>query len=222
VTSRASFSERPLLRALLICNGEQPSRPLARRLARQSHIIVAADGGANGARQLGITPDLIIGDLDSITAATLKFFSSTSVIRVAGQDNTDMEKALDYILSESPAQEVLIIGATGRRLDHTVGNMVVLCHYLRRLRIVACGDGWHAFPVASGERIQASIGTTVSLIPLSDCRGVTLKGLKYPLRNAPLRAGQIAVSNVVERSPFTVSLRRGKMLAVVLEDFFPL
>ncbi len=170
---------------------------------------------------LGITPGLIIGDLDSITPATRRFFSSTPVIRVARQDNTDMEKALDYILSRSLAHEVIIIGAAGRRLDHTLGNLVALSHYARHLRVIACGDGWHAFPVKSGELIHASTGTTVSLIPISDCRGVTLRGLKYPLRNAPLRAGQIAVSNAVKDSPFAVILRKGKMIAVVLEEFTP-
>ncbi len=213
--------EHPPLRALLICNGKQPSRLFARRLARRSHFIVAADGGANGARKLGITPDLIIGDLDSVTRATRKFFSSTFVIRVVRQDNTDMEKALDYIVAGSLAHEVMIIGATGRRIDHTLGNLAVLTNYMGRLRTIACGDGWHAFPVRSGEQVHASVGTTVSLIPFGDCRGVTLKGLKYPLRNATVRAAHIAVSNVVKHSPFTISLRQGKMLAIVLEELFP-
>lgn len=221
MTNPAPISRRRSQRALLICNGEQPSRSLARRLARLSHFIVAADGGANGARNLGITPDLIIGDLDSITPAMRRFFSSTTVIHVARQDNTDMEKALDYILSVSSIREVLILGATGNRLDHTLGNLVVLSHYIPRLHVIACGDGWHAFPVRSGKEVRASVGTTVSLIPLSECRGVTLRGLKYPLHNAPLRAGQIAVSNLVQRPPFSVTLRRGKILAVVLEEYIP-
>ncbi len=221
MTRKTSSRKQLPLRALLICNGEQPSHSLARRLARRSQLVVAADGGANGAREHGITPDLIIGDLDSITPSTRKFFSATAVIRVPQQDTTDMEKALDYILSESLAHEVMIIGATGRRLDHTLGNLVALSHYVRRLRVVACGDGWHAFPVRSSESIEATIGTTVSLIPFSDCRNVTLRGLKYPLQNAPLRAGHIAVSNVVKQSPFSITHRQGKMIAVVLEEFVP-
>lgn len=221
MTRQTSLSNQRVLRALVICNGEQPSSSLARRLARRSQLIVAADGGANGARRLGVTPDLIIGDLDSITPATRKFFSSVALIRVPRQDNTDMEKALDYLLAGSLVREVMLIGATGDRLDHTLGNLVALSHYVRRLRIVVCGDGWHAFPVRTIERVEASIGSTVSLIPFSDCSGVTLRGLKYPLRNARLRAGQIAVSNVVQRSPFSIALRRGKMIAVVLEEFIP-
>jgi thiamine pyrophosphokinase len=221
VTRQTSTSNQKPVRALLICNGEQPSRPLARRLARLADYIVAADGGANRARKLGITPDLIIGDLDSISPATRKFFSLTPVLRVARQDNTDMEKALDHLLFSSLAWEVLIIGATGYRVDHTLGNLAVLSNYSRHIRVVACGDGWHAFPVGQTERVYASVGTTVSLIPFSACHGVTLRGLKYPLRNASLRAGQVAVSNKVQRSPFTISVRRGTMLAVVLEEFVP-
>jgi thiamine pyrophosphokinase len=220
VTTQTADPGRPL-RALLICNGEHPSPSLTRRLARQAHFIVAADGGSNGARKSGITPDLIIGDLDSITPSTRRFYSSVPVIRVTRQDNTDMEKALDYILSNSLAREVMIIGATGQRIDHTLGNLAVLSNYAHRLRVIACGDGWHAIPVRKAEHLHASAGTTVSLIPFGDCSGVTLKGLKYPLRNARLLAGQIAVSNVVKRSPFTISLRSGKILAVVLEEFIP-
>lgn len=212
---------RATVRALLICNGEQPSRRLAARLARQVSAVVAADGGANGARTLGITPDLIIGDLDSITPATRKFFSATPVIRVPRQDNTDLEKALDHIVSSRMADEVLVIGATGRRIDLTLGNLAVLSRYQKGLRIIVCGDGWHAFSVRSGEPIAATRGTTVSLIPFSDCLGVTLRGLKYPLREARLRGGEIAVSNVVRRSPFTISLRRGNLLAIVLEELHP-
>lgn len=221
MTRQTASSPQPLSRALLVCNGEQPSRSLARRLARQAQLIVAADGGANSARKLGITPDLIIGDLDSVTPVTLKFFSAAAVIHVARQDNTDMEKALDYILAQSLTQEVMIIGATGRRIDHTLGNLAVLSNYARRLRLVACGDGWHAFPIRSSEQIYAPRGTTVSLIPFGNCRGVTLKGLQYPLHDAPMLAAHIAVSNVVKQSPFTISLRRGKLLAVVLAEFIP-
>ena len=83
--------------ALLICNGTPPTRTLARRLAARAELIVAADGGANIALRLGLRPDVIIGDLDSIKPASRKACASSLIIQVKRQDNTDLEKALDYL-----------------------------------------------------------------------------------------------------------------------------
>ena len=65
--------------------------------------------------------------------------------------------------------------------------------------------------------MKTRVGTTVSLIPYGDCSGITLKGLRYPLKNATMRVGEIGASNVVRRSPFTVVVKRGKMLLILLD-----
>ena len=201
--------------ALIICNGEPPSRALARKLVSRSDLIVAADGGANAARRIGIRPDIIIGDLDSITAATKRFFSSSSIIKIKRQDNTDLEKALDYLLSQNIG-DVTIIGATGRRVDFTLGNLSVIWNYVPTMRLMFVGDGWRATPVESGKKIEAKLGTTISLVPFGTCSGVTLRGLRYTLTNATMNVGEIGVSNVVKRSPFSVTVRKGKMLLFIM------
>jgi len=204
-------------RTLLLCNGEPPSRPLLRRLAASADMIVAADGGANAALRSGIRPDVIIGDLDSILHRTRKRLGDSRVIRLRRQDNTDLEKALDFISASSPGH-VAIAGATGGRIDFTLGNLSVFWNYTRRLSMTFVGDGWHAFPVGRRRSVEAPRGTTVSLIPFGNCAGITLRGLRYTLTDAPMRIGEIGVSNVVKRSPFSVSVRRGKMLLVILAD----
>jgi thiamine pyrophosphokinase len=229
--------------ALIICNGEPPARRLVRKLAARADLIVAADGGANAARRYGIRPHVIIGDLDSMTRATKQFFSPhmegkglkplgaggaagvrhpgptgrgyVQVIQVRRQDNTDLEKALDYLVSMN-IRDVSIVGATGRRIDFTFGNLSVIWNYTSRMRITFVGDGWKALPVKSGKEVKAKVGTTVSLIPFGSCSGITLKGLQYPLNNATMKVGEIGVSNVVKRSPFSVSVRRGRMLMFVM------
>jgi thiamine pyrophosphokinase len=208
--------KKPLPRTLLLCNGEPPPAGLIRRLARDVDAIVAADGGANVALRSGIRPDVIIGDLDSILPATMKKFAGVRVIRVRRQDNTDLEKALDLISSWGPSR-VVIAGATGGRIDFTLGNLSVFWNYTRSLDITFVGDGWRAFPVAKNQTLEARRGTTVSLIPFGACSGITLTGLLYPLRNAAMRPGEIGVSNEVSRSPFSVSVRRGKMLLVIFD-----
>ncbi len=203
-----------LSRTLLLCNGEPPSPGLLKRLASGADTIVAADGGANAALRSGITPDVIIGDLDSLLPKTRKAFSRSRVIRIRRQDNTDLEKALDFISVYSPG-EVAIAGATGGRIDFTLGNLSVFWNYTRALSMTFVGDGWRAFPVGRRRTVEARRGSTVSLVPFGKCSGITLRGLRYTLSDAVMRPGEIGVSNVVIRSPFNVTVRRGRMLLVI-------
>lgn len=201
--------------ALLICNGDPPSRALVRRLARSCDLVVCADGGANTARRYGIRPDLVIGDLDSITGATRRAFSTVPLIHLSRQDNTDLEKSLDWLTSQKTSR-VTIVGATGGRLDFTIGNLSVLTNYPETMAITLEGDGWRAMPVGRRKVLRARRGTTVSLLPFGRCTGITLHGLRYGLRNATMDVGRIGVSNVVEHSPFTVAVKSGSMLLIVL------
>jgi thiamine pyrophosphokinase len=185
---------------------------------RQSSLVVAADGGANSAAAIGLKPDIIIGDLDSVRPATLRAFKNSRVIRVRRQDNTDMEKALDYLRAER-VDRVFLLGATGKRLDMTLANLTVLWRYTNAMEIVVVGNGWYAVPVTGRCRIAAGKGTTVSLLPFTPCTGVTLRGLQYPLTNASWKAGEVAVSNVVTRKELSVHIKKGKALLIVLEAF---
>jgi thiamine pyrophosphokinase len=207
---------RPVRRVLLICNGEPPSRRLLRVLSRGSDMILAADGGANAALRAGLRPDVIIGDLDSMLPSTRRKLPTSRIIRVRRQDNTDLEKALDYIRGGGSAH-VAVAGATGGRIDFTLGNLSVFWNYTRSLSITFFGDGWRAIPVLRRLRLEARRGTTVSLIPFGPCSGITLRRLRYGLTDASMRTGEIGVSNVVAASPFSVSVRRGKMLLVIFD-----
>ena len=201
-------------RVLLVCNGAPPSKSLVQGLARAADLIVAADGGANTAAMCNVRPHIIIGDLDSILPATLKRFRTSMVIRMRGQDNTDLEKALDLIASSGRA-EVTIIGATGGRIDFTLANLAVFWNYTASLNICFRGDGWRAVPVGRKRSLTTPVGSVVSLLPFTNCFGISLRGLRYPLRNATMRLGSIGVSNVARTPQFSVTVRRGDMLLVV-------
>ena len=149
-------------------------------------MIVAADGGANAALRSGVRPDVIIGDLDSILPETREKFRGVRMVRVTRQDNTDLEKALDFISASGPAA-VAVAGATGGRIDFTIGNLSVFWKYTRALGITFVGDGWRAFPALGRRAVNAPPGTTVSLLPFGTCGGITLRGLRYPLTDAEMR-----------------------------------
>jgi thiamine pyrophosphokinase len=203
---------------LLICNGERPSRALIRRMRRRADRLVAADGGANAVHALGFVPDLILGDLDSVTRATRRAFAHVPTIQIRSQDNTDLEKALDHCAAEGD-HAVIIAGATGKRIDMTLANLSVCWHYRSTMQICFVGEDWYAVPLVGTRAFTAPTGTIVSLIPSGTCTGVTLRGLKYPLVDGALRAGDVAVSNVVRGTRFSVTVRRGNLLVIVLTTF---
>lgn len=203
---------------LLVCNGEPPSRDLMRRMLKRADRLVAADGGANAVRACGLVPDLILGDLDSVTPATRRVFAKVPTIRIPSQDNTDLEKALDHCAAEGDTA-MIIAGATGRRLDMTLANLSVCWHYLPDMDICFVGEDWYAVPLAGMRTFKSQPGTTVSLVPFGPCSGVSLRGLRFPLVEGTFRTGDVAVSNVVRGRTFAVSVRHGRLLVIVLTRF---
>jgi thiamine pyrophosphokinase len=201
--------------ALLLCNGEPPSKGLTQRLVRSHDLFICADGGANAARALGLVPDVIIGDLDSLRPSTKRFFRNSVITQVARQDNTDLEKALDYLLRRG-VRRVTILGLAGGRIDMVLGNFAVLWNYVGRVSMMCAGETWQAIPMAQELRLRTKRGTIISLVPFGPCSGITLSGLKYILKNGSMRVGEIGVSNVATSQDVTVRVKKGKMLVILL------
>jgi len=202
--------------ALVLANGKPPSLALLRALRRRVDVFVCADGGANVAAKASLRPDLIIGDFDSVSAATLRKFRSVPRRRLRDQESTDLEKAISWLL-QSGIRSITIAGAMGGRLDHLAGNLSVIGKYSRRADIRAVDDDAELLPVGDRRSLPYEPGTTVSLVPLSKCVGVTTRGLRWELRNAALELGvRDGTSNRIIARPATVRVRRGTLLAYCL------
>ncbi len=203
-------------KALLICNGENfPA--LLKRLAKEADLILAADAGADAALKAGLIPNAVIGDLDSASPRARRTLKNVPFIQVARQDNTDFDKALHW-LARKKFTACAVAGAAGKRLDFTVGNLLAAFAYAKRMDIVFHGDGWIMRPLARGLKFTARPGARMSLLPLSACKGVTLKGFKYPLQNAHWKAGlTMGTSNEVCAKHCEVSFASGRLL-MYLED----
>lgn len=201
-----------LSNVLLIGNGTLPGAALLERLARQATFILAADGGADKARAAGIQPDLVIGDLDSLASAP------EQVLRVPRQDNTDLEKALDWLTAHR-AECVCIVGSVGGRWDFSIGNFLSVYSYLPALDIYFAGDGWKIYPLVQGTQKAVRPGARVSLIPFTSCTRVNLSGTQYPLTNAQLALGHTGrtLSNCAQQAQITVQFESGFML-LYIED----
>jgi thiamine pyrophosphokinase len=206
-------------RAILFANGQLPSIQSARSLLRADDYFVAADGGTRNALALGVTPHVLIGDLDSITDDDLLVLekAGTQIHRhPAEKDETDLELALRFVI-EGKFGIIVILGGLGGRFDQTLGNISILSDPSLKGTNIRLDDGVEeVFLITHSANIDGMPGDTVSLLPLGLlAEGVVTDGLRYPLRDETLYSYRArGMSNVMLGMEAAVSLKRGALICV--------
>jgi len=215
---------KPLQRVVIIANSVSPDEATARRWLQpdddSTHVrLICADGGARIALALGLTPEVVVGDLDSLDETAqvwLKAMGCRFVVYPAAKDWTDLELALRLAAQEGAA-EIIILGALGGRLDQELANiLLLLLPELRHVPTRIVDERQEAFVMRDEAEIVGQPGDVVSLIPLGgDVEGIVTEGLLYPLRDEPLLSGPArGVSNVLTGPVARVTLRSGALLIV--------
>jgi len=178
-----------MMHTVILCNGRKPPGELINAELERSDLFIAADGGGNHARNLGLTPDIVTGDLDSYHP-TIEERRSIDILHNPDQETNDLEKALQVALNHK-ATHVTIFGAVGRRVDQTLKNLSVLLRYHKQFESIRFLDRYgELFLIPTDFVTKVPVGTTLSLIPLSGrVGGVTTTGLAYPLREEFLETG---------------------------------
>ena len=207
--------------AVVFVNGEYEDDEFYRRLWAAADLTIAADGGARFLVRAGLTPDLIVGDFDSLGADELDALAAAGA-RVARhpvrKDFTDAEAAVGAALAEG-AGEVVLAGALGGGLDHVLGNLAVLRGAARRgvaARLAAPHLSIAVLAQPGRLAVPAPAQTRVSVVALSDEAIVTLTGLDYPLVRGLLRSdGCLGLGNAVIDSPAAVELHGGEVAVLV-------
>jgi len=207
---------------LILANGIwDTQRDLAwlQQLAKDADRVVATDGALDRATQCHITADLLIGDLDSLIdpAHLEERFPALEIHRYPeDKDQTDLELAIDWALKQSP-KSILVYGATGGRIDHTMANLALLekgLHSGIPIQMVSSSESVRLIQ-GSLELDDALIGDRISLLPISLFCTVSTRGLRYALESEKLFRGQgRGISNVVVDTPASVIVESG-VLAVV-------
>lgn len=202
---------------LIVGSGEVPPPTLLTRLAKRADFIVAADGGADALLKAGVMPHKVIGDLDSVSATAKHKIPPHSFIHLRNQENTDLEKALRYV-QKCGFTAVTLAGFTGKRWDFSLGNLLAVSRFARKMEICVELNNSRFYVITTSRTFTSTVNKRVSLIPLKNCRAVTLTGLKYPLKQAYLPVGTTrSLSNVTIAKKFSVSLESG-CLAVYTEN----
>ena len=202
--------------ALILANGKPPGKHLLQKFLASCDWFVCADGGANIAARFHCTPDLIIGDLDSIKKETLSVFSNVEVKKLKSQNSTDLEKALTAVIQKK-FKNIIVFGATGGRLDHALGNLSALAKFSHKAHITFIDNAGKFFPVNHSFEFHLPIGTIISLLPLSRCSGIVTKGLKWNLHHESPELGvRESTSNFNISSPVSIKVQKGQLVACVI------
>ena len=199
------------MRALVFANGEPPSAALVEELSDGAPMVVAADGGARHALAAGLTPDAVVGDLDSLDDDLWGRIPAERLHRVARLDVTDLEKAVAFAI-DAGASEIDIVGAGGGRPDHALANLSVLALHRGKARIAVHDEFFEITLVDGTSPIEGPPGTVVSLVAIGECAGVTTRGLRWPLEDFTLPFGPRGIHNEIGRQPASVSVRSGTLL----------
>lgn len=208
------------MRAIIFVNGIINDYTRLKRWLRDDDYLIGADGGTQHCLVLGRQPHAVVGDLDSLDPEVVSQLSRQGVLieRYPPHKNeTDLELAVNHAVRHG-ASEILLLGALGGRLDQTIANVLLLARPDWSIPMMLA-DGEQVAQVIRGGQcltLAAPIGSTVSLIPLSDqVTGITYSGLTYPLDNATLRLGSSrGVSNTVASLLPTIQLTTGLALVI--------
>jgi len=201
---------------IIIANGDQPSKQNINYFLKNGvETIIAADGGANSCYKLGIVPHYIIGDFDSINPKVLSYYKGKSVlIKQSRQNDTDVEKALKFIIKKK-FETVYLLGGTGDRLDHSICNLGIVIKFFLKIRIIIIHGKTVLFPYADNVKLKSTPNETVSLYAFNSNTRITSSGLKYPLRDVSLPFGEKeSTSNIVLLDNFELKISGGIVFVI--------
>ena len=214
-------------RVLIVSGGSIDDAFVLDLLEKNSYeTVIACDSGMEFFRRNGLYPDLILGDFDSTDKTTVDYFKEQTEVRLeqfpAQKDWTDTELAVRRGLELEP-EHIDLVGATGTRLDHVLGNLQLLALGLEAEVSIFLLDANNRIRLADRPlklKKSEQYGDFISLIPYGgEVSGLTLKGMKYPLEGAILRQDvSLGISNEIVDDEALISFEKGKLYVMETKD----
>lgn len=168
---------------VIIANGRFPTHPIPLSFIEKATFIVCCDGAANEFIENGGNPDAIVGDCDSISEKYKEHFADI-IFSDSDQETNDLTKSINFCLKKGK-KNIVIIGGTGKREDHTIGNISLLADYISVINVIMVTD-WGIFtPITSTTEFKSYKEEKVSIFSIDPIK-ITTVNLKYPIREKVL------------------------------------
>lgn len=165
---------------VIIANGRFPTHPTPLSYIERASFIVCCDGAANEFIEIGGKPNAIVGDCDSISKENIVRFADI-LYPNNDQETNDLTKSVQFCVDKG-MKDIIIVGGTGKREDHTLGNISLLAEYVHIANVIMATN-WGVFtPINTTTQFKSFIGEQVSIFSIDHTR-VSSQNLKYPLSN---------------------------------------
>jgi len=171
-------------KTVIFANGAVPDHAVPLMVLSEAERIICCDGAVDKLVQLGYAPDLIVGDMDSISDLARQRFEDR-IVEISDQGRNDLTKALKLCLQHDWC-DIVVTGATGRRVDHTLGNLSLLVDFARQLDLVLLDDNGIFFPLLDSGGFATEPGQQISIFSFDPEAAISSQGLKYPLNGIKL------------------------------------
>ena len=217
-------------RAIIFVNGNLSNLSQVKKIITKEDCLIAADGGVKHILKLGLIPQIIIGDFDSTPLSIRKKLEREKIKWIKypiKKDQTDFELAVDYCLGKK-FREIIIFGILGDLIDHLIANIFLLAKIQTENKSVKIKiiEGNQELLILNNEIIiKGKIGDEISIIPMSELKGVTTIGLEYKLDNETIPFGTTrGISNVFNKTTAIIKIKSGTALIThnsLRKDYLP-
>lgn len=201
------------METVILANGRFPYHKKPLGILKNAKQIVCCDGAAKNLIEIGLEPLVIIGDLDSLDQA-LKEKYADILIKIDDQNTNDLTKAVNWCIANN-INEATILGATGKREDHAIGNISLLAEY-NKIKVSMISDYGEFIPINKTTVFESFEGQQVSLFSLNPNTVINSENLKYPLVDYKLDAWWKGTLNESNAKQFTIRFDLGKIIVYKL------
>lgn len=211
------------MKVLIVCGGKAPEKELLLEELKDSHIIIAADKGAETLYKYNIKPNFIVGDFDSIDESILSYYRKNNAnldVFPMEKDFTDSQAAVIKAITMG-ADKIALLGCTGSRLDHVLGNINLLYSSLNfNIECYIRDEFNYITMVDKSTYIKKDKFKYFSLISFKeDVVDLTIHGAKYPLNHYHLKVGDVlGISNEIKENKAYIEFTSGTLLIIQSKD----
>jgi thiamine pyrophosphokinase len=200
----------PYSRTVIVADGSFPSHEIPLKYLRNATRIICCDGSTSQVVDAGFTPEAIVGDMDSISEE-LAFRFSDRIYTIEEQESNDLTKAVGWC-TRNGWLDIVITGATGKREDHTIGNISLLAEYTLSAHVLMVTDTGFFIPLINSTMLHSFPGQQISVFSIDNKTEITSHGLKYPLNKTRLTNWWQATLNESLSDNFRLDFHGGRLI----------